>query len=60
MIKIYNYDEISIDEVFARDIEDTSSIEKTVSAILEHGINKIHGKIKAKTKNRTTITPVPV
>ncbi len=36
MIKIYNYDEISIDEIFARDIEDTSSIEKTVTEIIEN------------------------
>ena len=34
MIKIYNYDEISIDEIFARDIEDTSAIENTVSEII--------------------------
>jgi len=36
MIKIYNYEEISIDEIFARDIEDTSAIEKTVSEIIEN------------------------
>ena len=36
MIKIYNYEEISIDEIFARDIEDTSSIEKTVSEIIDN------------------------
>ena len=36
MIKIYNYEEISIDEIFARDIEDTSSIEKTVTEIIEN------------------------
>ena len=36
MIKIYNYEEISIDEIFARDIEDTSSIEKTVAEIIEN------------------------
>ena len=36
MIKIYNYDEISIDEIFARDIEDTSAIENTVSEIIEN------------------------
>ena len=36
MIKIYNYEEINIDEIFARDIEDTSSIEKTVAQIIEN------------------------
>jgi len=36
MIKIYNYEEISIDEIFARDIEDTSAIEKTVSETIEN------------------------
>ena len=36
MIKIFNYDEISIDDIFARDVEDTSSIEKTVSEIIEN------------------------
>lgn len=36
MIKIYNYEEISIDEIFARDIGDTSSIEKTVAEIIEN------------------------
>ena len=35
MIKIYDYDKISIEEIFARDIEDTSSIEKTVADIIE-------------------------
>ena len=40
MIKIYNYDEISIDEIFARDIEDTSSVEKTVSEIYTKRIKK--------------------
>ena len=36
MIKIYNYEEISIDEIFARNTEDTSSIEKTVTDIIEN------------------------
>jgi len=36
MIKIYNYEEISIEEVFARDIEDTSSIENTVAEIIDN------------------------
>lgn len=36
MIKIYNYEEISIDEIFARNTEDTSSIEKTVTEIIEN------------------------
>lgn len=34
MIKIYNYEDITIDEIFARDIEDTSSIENTVAEII--------------------------
>ena len=34
MIKIYDYDKISIDEIFARDIEDTSAIENTVADII--------------------------
>ena len=36
MIKIYNYNDIKIDEIFARDIEDTSSVEETVSGIIEN------------------------
>ena len=34
MIKIYDYDKISIDDVFERQIEDTSKIEETVSEII--------------------------
>ncbi len=36
MIKIYNYEEISIDEIFARNIEDTSAIENIVTEIIEN------------------------
>ena len=34
MIKIYDYDKISIDDVFERQIEDTSKIEETVAEII--------------------------
>ena len=36
MIKIYDYDKLSIDDIFAREDEDTSSLENTVSQIIEN------------------------
>ncbi len=36
MIKIFDYDKISLDDIFARESEDTSSIENTVSEIIEN------------------------
>ncbi len=36
MIKIYDYDKISIDDVFERQIEDTSKIEETVTEIINN------------------------
>ena len=36
MIKIYDYDKLSIDDIFAREDEDTSRLENTVSEIIEN------------------------
>ena len=36
MIKIYDYDKLSIDDIFAREEEDTSRLENTVSEIIEN------------------------
>ena len=36
MIKIYDYEKINIDEIFARESEDTSSIENTVCEIIDN------------------------
>ena len=36
MIKIFDYDKINLDDIFARESEDTSSIESTVSEIIEN------------------------
>ncbi|MBQ2889059.1 MAG: histidinol dehydrogenase [Clostridia bacterium] len=36
MIKIYDYDKLSIDDIFAREEEDTSRLENTVAEIIEN------------------------
>ena len=36
MIKIYDYDKISLDDIFAREEEDTSRLENTVAQIIEN------------------------
>ena len=36
MIKIYDYEKIGLDDIFARESEDTSSIESTVAQIIEN------------------------
>ena len=41
MIKIYNYEEISIDEIFARDIEDTSAIENIVKEAIAADLKSV-------------------
>lgn len=36
MIKIFSYEDITVDEIFARNEEDTSSVEETVAQIIEN------------------------